>query len=158
MSLINETLHNLSNTKKDEVVINPSDGGQRSHAYGKTKSPHYFLILFISFCIIVTLFYITYHLQVDDYFKSAKSLFTRNSTEVVPASKDANTKVAKTANLENTRETIKVSAAVQAQYYRALDLLNEGKAEQARQDLNAILEKNPDFTPAQQAISMLNSR
>ena len=158
MSLINETLHNLSSTKKDEVVINPSDGAERAQAYGKTNSPHYLLILFISFSIIVGLFYITYHLQVDEYFKTAKSFFSRNSSKVASSPQKENNKLVKANDIKNKRETVKVSAAVQEQYYRALDLLNEGKAEQARQDLNAILKENPDFTPAKQAISMLNSR
>lgn len=159
MSLINETLHNLSNKKREEVVINPAGGvGVRGNSYEQTKSPHYFLILLISFCIIVTLFYITYNLQVDNYFKTAKAYFSRNFSEIASKPKNTNNKIAKAAPLKDRKETITVSAAVQAQYYRALDLLNEGKAEQAREDLKAILEEYPDFTPAKQAISMLNSR
>lgn len=166
MSLINETLHNLNNQKDDsDFVINPARESRHRHDFKGGKSKNNFLILFISFFIIVTMFILTYRIQVNDYFKAVKSYFVDkvssfnlHSSEVKVDDR-AVVAIPKDIKVNEKKSDGMVSPGTQIRYYHALDLLNEGEAEQALQDLAAILEENPGFAPAKQAINMLkNSR
>lgn len=49
----------------------------------------------------------------------------------------------------------KETSEAQLQYYYAMDLLNAGNTENARQELQALIEKYPDFAPAKNAILLL---
>ncbi len=160
MSLINETLHNL-NSQKDEVLINPSTKVGKTEDKKSLKQVQNLLILFISFGIIISLFYISYHFQINQYFNQAKYYFTQHSTKLVTNASELKNKltvVDKSVLNKDIHVTKEYSYKVQEQYYKAMSLLNEGNVEQARKGLSEILEENPDFMPAKQAISMLDSK
>lgn len=120
-----------------------------------------FLILLISLGIIIALSYILYHPQINEYFFKTKEYFIQKSDNLVTGKYDLRDKLRFIAKPEkNTQKNLtnNYSASIQFQYYNAVNLLNEGNVDQARKNLKSILQKNPEFFPAKQAISMLNSR
>jgi hypothetical protein len=160
MSLINETLENL-NSRNEEILINPSTRARGLSNKGvRTRSPQNFLILTISFGIIMALFYIVYNAQVNQYILQTKSYFTQKTGDIasnIYAFKDKlqiNLKVEKSNKIVLDKS---YSSAIQSRYYNAMNLLNEGNIEEAKKNLRIILKEDPNFAPARQAISMLKS-
>jgi hypothetical protein len=159
MSLINETLSNLQNSRKDDVV-NPSSSRQNFDKNTKAKSPQNILIMLISIGIVLTLFYITYNFQISRYYHEAQQYISTKSAFLIDSTSSLRDKFTYTRKSAESPKSfsIKTNTAAQIQYYNAMNLLNEGKDSQARIDLLSILEQYPDFEPAKNAYNMLNNR
>lgn len=160
MSLINETLQNL-NSRNDEVLINPSTKSRSVSSKGaSTNSSQNLLILIISLGIVIALFYIVYNYQINQYFFNTKNYVTQktgNLASDVYAFRDKLHFKSTTEKNNKSDLSTNYSASIQARYYNAMNLLNEGNTEEARKNLRIILKEDPSFTPAKQAISMLKS-
>ncbi|MDF1757057.1 MAG: hypothetical protein P1U74_01995 [Legionellaceae bacterium] len=178
MSLINETLSNLENSRTknmhsakgrsgavdDSGVLNPSSSRANSKHTATNKSSHNLLIVVISFGILISLLYVAYHFQLSQHLNSTKQYLTnktawladnastlRNKLTLTSARSPVNNRTHKPVE----RQPVEV---VQIKYYNAMNLLNEGKEEQAKRDLMDILVDHPDFEPAKKAYAMLNAR
>ncbi|MDP3705324.1 MAG: hypothetical protein Q8R24_05385 [Legionellaceae bacterium] len=157
MSLINETLNNLKhNSNKESVLLNPSSSRSSFESDHKARSLQNLLIILMSTGIIVTLFFIAYHFQFSKYYHASQEFISNKSAWLTSSANSVKQKIAfnKTSITIAKPANIPVSLA-QIQYYDAMNLLNEGKDDQARQDLKAIVDQYPDFDPAKKAYAML---
>jgi len=157
MSLINETLNNLKqHENKDSVLINPSSF--RSDFYHKqnSRSLQNLLIILMSSGIVITLFYIAYHLHFSKYLHTTQEFFSTKSAWVVNSTSRIKQKLAINHSAPSHASTISANVSVaQMQYYDAMNLLNEGNEEKAKHDLKLLIAQYPDFAPAQNAYAAL---
>ncbi len=161
MSLINETLQNLHKNDEKAVRVLFSKSRKVFRKIFTHSSPQNFLIGVISLGIILALFYISYYSQINQYFYKAKEYFTNQSGRLASNVYEMKDKIHLSVITDKNKDSSlanKYSSSVQIQYYNAMNLLNEGNAYEARKSLRDILQENPDFTPAKQAMSMLNTR
>ncbi len=141
MSVINETLENLKQTKKrSSGSLNPASSVHCEKAEKNVVATKTYLIP-ISFMMLVGVIF--YFSQIF----SPKML--QNLQNVVKS----NPETAQQAPYKLVVGTTNSSA--QKMYYRAMALLNEGNEEQAALRLQEIIAQYPDFIPAKQAYSMV---
>ncbi|MCX7090751.1 MAG: hypothetical protein NTU48_04805 [Legionellales bacterium] len=139
MSVINETLNNLKQTKKRSPASNAFyDKTLKTEENSGVKKAH---MIPIGFAVLVgALFYL--------------------SQMYAPKWMQHHPDVAQ-AGSENQQATLQKQLVVtedvdaQKMYYRAMALLNEGNEEQAAQKLQDIMARHPGFAPAKQAYGML---
>lgn len=157
MSLINETLNNLKqNGNGESILLNPSSSRVNFESDHKARSLQNLLIILISTGIIVTLFFIAYHFQFSKYYQASQQFFSNKSAWLVKNTNSVKQKFAfNKSSVTSTKPANIPVSLVQIQYYDAMNLLNEGKEDQARQDLKSILDQYPDFEPAKKAYAML---
>ena len=154
MSVINETLDNLKQTKKREtaVLLDPasSDFVERRDKNNFKSKTDTSLIIPLSIAVLIGVFFIAYRINTP-----SPSLQPKTKTQ------DVNNA---TVHWQNARKPMPHQAikhldeTAQAQYYTAMELLNEGQDTQALLHLKEIVKQYPNFTPAKNAYSMLNER
>ncbi len=154
MSVINETLENLKKPKKCvPESLNPSSSVycespmQRSTAMKSFATP-------VSIAVFIGVFmYMSY-----SYFSSP----TKETQLDAKSSGDERAEISRKSSAISASADKKEVAWVanplaQGLYYEAMNLLNEGKEEQALQSLRNIINQYPEFTPAQKVYSMLTT-
>ncbi|NDH66474.1 MAG: hypothetical protein EBY22_00945 [Gammaproteobacteria bacterium] len=162
MSVINETLDNLKQTKKRASgSFNPSSSVYCEKVLKSEKSTlaKKAYIIPISFAMLVgLLFYISQIFFAYTPHKHEKNTYSRSTTtswfkaNLQKISKPA------LATAKITRKTeISQNFDAKNMYYNAMALLNEGKDQQALQSLQKIVAQYPDFVPAQKVYATLLS-
>ncbi len=152
MSIINETLDNLKQTKKrgSPASLNPSSSAYaepREKNSIKSKAGPSFMIP-LSLVVLISVFFVAHrmntptpHLRTNGPDVNKATEFWRHATKP-----PANPVI------------LKLDPAAQCQYYAAVDLLNEGQDVQALVQLKEIVKQYPNFEPAKKAYSMLSER
>lgn len=156
MSVINETLDNLKQSKKRPLSPASSFYNEKVLKTETVPLMKRSYIIPCSFAILVALLFYVSHL-----------FFSRNAQQqdvtVGQASHSSWFKSNLQANQQQNNGTQKnkthsdVGQNIDAQnmYYSAMALLNEGKEDEALQGLKTILAQYPNFVPAQKVYSML---
>ncbi|PJD92804.1 MAG: hypothetical protein CK424_04285 [Legionella sp.] len=155
MSVINETLDNLKQTKKrTSGPLNPSSSAQFEFSKQASIAVKPYVAPVSLAVVIGAFFYIAYpyfsssvdYTQPKDTTQKQSSWFGKKSElskKTVPSS-------------VGKKEVVWVANPLaQGLYYDAMNLLNQGKEEQALQSLQQIIKQYPEFTPAQKVYSML---
>ena len=152
MSIINETLDNLKQTKKtgSAASLDPSSSAFAEHREKrslKSKTDTSFMIP-LSLVVFISLFFVAYrmntptlHIKTKGPDANKATGFWRHATKP-----PANPVIQK------------LDTAAQHQYYVAMELLNEGQDAQASVHLKEIIKQYPNFEPAKNAYSMLSER
>jgi hypothetical protein len=161
MSVINETLDNLKQTKnRASGSLNPSSSVYCEKVLKSEKTPtKNFYMVPISFAMLVgLLFYIsqmyfsyTPHKNEDTPHRSTTTSWFKANLQKMSKPSLANVKITHKAEIAQNYEAKNL-------YYNAMALLNEGKEQQALQSLKKIVVQYPDFVPAQKAYSTLASQ
>ena len=152
MSVINETLENLKNTKpRTSGALNPSSSAYcETSAKAKKKQKPY--ILPLSFAMLLGLVFVILQIKGISFPHPSH---VQSKTGGWFGQAKAKAKAENVINALATQEAPVVNALAQAQYYDAMNLLNEGNAEQAIVALKKIIDQYPDFKPAQNAYNTL---
>ena len=163
MSVINEALDNLKQGKKRASrSLNPSSSVYCEKVL-KSEKPVFekkSYLIPISFAMLVALFF--YISQLYNSYSSDKNQLVKSS--------QPNTETWFKTNLRNHSQSLPVTpkainqssaaenADVKNLYYNAMSLLNEGKDQQALESLQKIVEKYPNFAPAQNVYATLKAQ
>lgn len=153
MSVINETLDNLKQTKKRGAAasLDPSSSVHVEHAEKlilKSKADKSFIIP-LSLAVLVGVFFVAYRINAP----APTPQINAKGHDMSKA-----TGFWQHATKPTNQATVKLDAAAQGQYYTAMELLNEGKDAQALVHLREIVKQYPDFAPAKNTYSMLSER
>lgn len=156
MSVINETLDNLKQTKKRGATasLDPSSSAYLEHAEKKvlkSKTDKSFIVP-LSLAVLVGVFFVAYRINMPAPTPPIK-------TKAQVANTDKGTGFWQHATKPtHNQATVQLDTAAQGQYYTAMELLNEGRDAQALVRLKEIVKQYPDFAPAKNAYSMLSER
>lgn len=149
MSVINETLDNLKQAKKRTVKsLDPSSSSYVERTPEKVSLMSKYdksFIIPLGLTVLVGIFFSIYHLNPSSAAKNSNP----SVANVLHANKEG-------AKPTNHAQAVIANPLAQSQYYTAMNLLNEGKEEQATLRLKEIIDQYPDFIPAQNVYSMLS--
>lgn len=156
MSVINETLDNLKKTKKRASNLNPASSSMYHEKSLKSEnaviSPKAYFVP-LGFALLVGLLFYISHVFFSG--KTTQSVRKNEPSRTLSWFKpNLHKQTVSKQNLAHKPSMIENKAA-QNMYYDALVLLNEGKDAQALQRLQTIIERYPDFAPAQKVHAML---
>lgn len=158
MSVINETLDNLKKTKKRVPgSLNPSSSVHRESSVQRSIAMKSCVTPVSVAALVGVLMYMSYtHFFSPTNDAQPEAMAQKSSSGHTQAEMSKKADVVATS--ADKKEAVWVAnPPAQGLYYEAMNLLNEGKEEQALQSLRQILKQYPDFTPAQKVYSMLNS-
>ena len=157
MSVINETLDNLKQTKKyTSKPLNPASSFYSEKVLKAEKSPGskksyiipigFAILVGVVFCFSQLFFLHSTHKQDNiEHQVNSGSWFK------------SNLQVGQQHQKRIDKLSVEKNHAAQMLYYDAMAALNEGRDSEALQGLKEILAQYPDFVPAQKAYSMLVS-
>ena len=157
MSIINDALYNLQQHTDNAEKISAVDKRPAEFVERTVKPARNFLILLVSFVIMCAIFVLTYTLNFEGLTQGTIHYFRALKENSVAVLKQVPVPIA-AKKIQPMVKNSQVTQDIQENYYQALDFLNEGNDNLAKQKLTLILEQNPNFQPAQQALNMLKSR
>lgn len=147
MSVINETLDNLKKSQTQKTTaLDPSASAyaDRSEKVKVAAKSDKSIIMPLSLAIVVGIIFSVYHA-------------TSKPSASVQSSSGEHTAFVSAGKPAQNKQQMTMNSVAQGQYYIAMNLLNEGKQEQALIQLKDIVEHHPEFIPAKNVYSMLST-
>lgn len=150
MSLIQDMLNNLEQSnnpkKKSSVKKTKEKAGRPKRKLLVPIAIVCALALIVSFALIMPKYYQATKTQLSSLLAKLKPSASSNQASAATASKPL--RIVEPAKLKSSR-------SVHQQYATAINLLNEGKIEQAITTLKSVMKEDPKFTPAKKTYDNL---